>query len=350
MSHKISIIIPVYNVENYLAQCLDSVICQTYENIEIICVDDGSNDNSPEILRKYAETDNRIKVIKKKNEGVSRARNDGINFASGEFIMFVDSDDWIDANTCEIALKAILNKNADIVMWSYISETDGRSSKKVIFPNEQIFEGKTVKEKLHRRFIGLLGEELAHPELADSLCPVWGKLYRKSLITEHQINFIDLDEIGTYEDGMFNLEVFGFAQKVVYLADYFCHYRRLSNNSVTSGYREQLFTQWLNLFQYMKKYIDNNALPSEYVKALDNRIALSILGLGLNIISSEKSMTKKINEIRSIILNSLYRQVYQEFDCSNFPIHWKAFYGCAKYKCAFGTYFLLLIIKKIIAR
>ena len=264
--------------------------------------------------------------------------------------MFVDADDWIDADTCEKAINSISENNADVVMWSYISETAGRASKKVIFPQNQVFEGKAVKEKLHRRFIGLLGEELSHPELAYSLCPVWGKLYKKSIITENQIKFIDLYEIGTYEDGMYNLEVFGYAEKAVYLAEYFYHYRRISNDSITSGYRERLFEQWQILFKRMKKYIDNNALSSEYVKALDNRIALSILGLGLNVISSEKNMAKKINEIRSIILNPIYRQAYKAFDCRCFPLHWKLFYGCAKHKFAFGTYFLLIVIKKIITR
>ena len=180
----VSVIIPVYNVERYLAQCLDSVSHQTYQNLEIICVNDGSRDGSPDILRRYADEDARIQVIGKANGGVSRARNDALDCARGEYIMFVDSDDWGEPDACENAVNAMREYDADIVMWSYVSETENRSSRKVIFPETTVFEKEEVRAKLHRRFVGAMGEELSHPELVDSLCPVWGKLYRRSLIQE----------------------------------------------------------------------------------------------------------------------------------------------------------------------
>ena len=216
----VSVIIPVYNVERYLAQCLDSVSHQTYQNLEIICVNDGSRDGSPDILRRYADEDARIQVIDKANGGVSRARNDALDCARGEYIMFVDSDDWVEPDACENAVNAMREYDADIVMWSYVSETENRSSRKVIFPETTVFEKEEVRAKLHRRFVGAMGEDLSHPELVDSLCPVWGKLYRRSLIQKSGARFVDLAEIGSYEDGFFNLEVFGKADRVVYLAAY----------------------------------------------------------------------------------------------------------------------------------
>ena len=231
----VSVIIPVYNVERYLAQCLDSVSHQTYQNLEIICVNDGSRDGSPDILRRYADEDARIQVIDKANGGVSRARNDALDCARGEYIMFVDSDDWVEPDACENAVNAMREYGADIVMWSYVSETENRSSRKVIFPETTVFEKEEVRAKLHRRFVGAMGEELSHPELVDSLCPVWGKLYRRSLIQKSGARFVDLAEIGSYEDGFFNLEVFGKADRVVYLAAYLYHYRRDGSSSVTSA-------------------------------------------------------------------------------------------------------------------
>lgn len=216
----VSVIIPVYNVERYLAQCLDSVSRQIYQNLEIICVNDGSRDGSPDILRRYADEDARIQVIDKANGGVSQARNDALDCARGEYIMFVDSDDWVEPDACENAVNAMREYDADIVMWSYVSETENRSSRKVIFPETTVFEKEEVRAKLHRRFVGAMGEELSHPELVDSLCPVWGKLYRRSLIQKSGARFVDLAEIGSYEDGFFNLEVFGKADRVVYLAAY----------------------------------------------------------------------------------------------------------------------------------
>ena len=144
----VSVIIPVYNVERYLAQCLDSVINQTYPNLEIICVNDGSRDGSPDILRRYADEDARIQVIDKANGGVSRARNDALDCARGEYIMFVDSDDWVEPDACENAVNAMREYDADIVMWSYVSETENRSSRKVIFPETTVFEKEEVRAKL----------------------------------------------------------------------------------------------------------------------------------------------------------------------------------------------------------
>ena len=104
---KISIIVPIYNVESYLKRCLDSLINQTYSNIEIILINDGSTDLSGDISSKYAKIDKRIKLINSSNKGVSCARNKGLELASGDYIMFVDPDDYIELNTCEMLIKNI---------------------------------------------------------------------------------------------------------------------------------------------------------------------------------------------------------------------------------------------------
>ena len=114
MNHKISVIIPVYNVEDYLSKCLQSVINQTYTNLEIILVDDGSTDNSGEICDEFSENDNRIKVIHQKNTGVSQARKIGIDVADGKYIGFVDADDWIEPDMYETLINKM--KNSDIIM------------------------------------------------------------------------------------------------------------------------------------------------------------------------------------------------------------------------------------------
>lgn len=347
-SPLVSVIVPVYNAGEYLEQCLDSLIGQTYQNIEIICVNDGSMDRSLDILQDYSQRDSRIHIINKENTGVSQARNDALRVASGDYIMFVDADDWMDAQTSETVVTCAVEQIADIVMWSYCSETTSRSSRKEIFPEKRVFVDSEVKTQLHRRFLGVLNEELAHPELADALCPVWGKLYRKELLDG--IEFIDLSKIGTYEDGFFNLEVFGRAEKVVYLPEYYYHYRRSTTQSVTSGYRKDLFNQWQNLFAQMGSYIEKNNLPAEYLDALRNRIALSIQGLGLNIVSADKSGLWMIGEIKSIISRPEYKEAYRNLDYEYFPLHWKLFYGCARFGCASMVYVLLRVISNIISK
>ena len=133
----VSVIIPVYNVEKYLPKCLESVTAQTYANLEIICVNDGSPDNSSAILEEYAKKDGRIIIINQENTGLSGARNTGIRAASGEYIVFVDSDDWIDAETVETAVSKA--ENADTVMWGYVREFADKSLEKKIFDSDRSF-------------------------------------------------------------------------------------------------------------------------------------------------------------------------------------------------------------------
>ena len=116
---KISIIIPVYNASKYLKKCIDSIVNQTYKNIEIICVNDGSSDDSLEILKKYKEKDDRIIIIDKENAGVCAARNDGIKSSTGNYITFVDSDDWLELDTIETLYKTLINEKVDVVRGNY---------------------------------------------------------------------------------------------------------------------------------------------------------------------------------------------------------------------------------------
>ena len=120
----ISIVIPVYNVENYLNRCIESIISQTYENIEIILINDGSKDNSLLICKEYKNKDKRIKVIDKKNEGVSIARNIGVEKSSGKYVIFVDSDDWIEKTFVENLHKKISEYNVDICIGGCINYSD----------------------------------------------------------------------------------------------------------------------------------------------------------------------------------------------------------------------------------
>ena len=117
----VSIIVPVYNVEKYLRKCLDSIVNQTYKNIEVICVDDGSPDNSIDILREYRAKDDRVTIIRQKNKGLSGARNTGIKNATGKYIMFIDSDDWVELNMVELMTKKMDNKNLELAVCGTIN-------------------------------------------------------------------------------------------------------------------------------------------------------------------------------------------------------------------------------------
>lgn len=344
---KISIIVPVYNAEMFLEESLKSLVSQTEKEIEIICVNDGSTDKSEQILKNYQDNNKRIRIINQENKGVSQARNTGIENATGNYVMFVDADDWIDKNSCQILLDRIKKEQSDVLLFPYMRETSKGSFEKNIFEEDKIFDKNRVKEKLHRRYIGLIGEELKNPENADALCTVWGKLYRLDIIKKHNLQFIDLDKIGTYEDGLFNLNYFEYVTKAVYLNQHLYHYRRTERESITSGYNPNLLQQWNNLFDIMQGYIEEHKLSKEYEEALSNRIALSILGLGLNIMGSNYSVIKKIQMIRAVISSPRYQDAYQKMKYKYFPIYWNVFYKCAKYKASVGIYLLLDIINRM---
>lgn len=346
----ISVIIPVYNVERYLAQCLDSVIRQTYENLEIICVNDGTRDSSRKILGHYAEKDCRIVVIDQENQGLSGARNTGLLYTHGKYVMFVDSDDWIELETCEEAVRAAEKHHADLVMWSYAREYDQKSKEKYMFwEDETVFEKAQVQSQLHRRLCGLLGEELRHPDYANAIETAWGKLYLTERIVDNHVEFVDTKEIGT-EDALFNLYALGYIERAVYLRRCYNHYRKTNQGSLTKTYNEKLFERWQRLFDYMEQYIQVNHLPAEYENALNNRIALSLLGLGLNIVGSDYSIGKKLELLNEVLYCNRYQRAYKNLDYSYFPLHWKLFYGCAKLRLSLGVYGLLVVIHRIISK
>ena len=343
----LSFIIPVYNAEKYLRRCVESILNQTFYDFEAIFIDDASTDKSLDILNSYAH-DKRIKIIEKANEGVSLARNCGLDLAQGEYLMFVDADDWIDKSTSKEMIDVIEKKQADVVFWPYIREFKNRSLRKKIYDEEEIiFSSEEVKDKLHRRFIGIVGNELRRPENADPLCTVWGKLYKRSIIEEKHIRFHDIREIGSYEDGLFNLHYFQYVQKAVYVNKYYYHYRKNNVKSITTTYNSKLYVEWNRLFDIMEEYIQNNMFSEEYRKALDNRIALSILGQGLNIVASDKKNREKVRLIRNILCTPRYRNAYKELKIKYFPSYWKVFYCAAKHGQSFLVFMLILIIQRI---
>ena len=136
---KVSIVVPVYNVEQFLPDCLDSLTNQTLKDIEIICVNDGSPDNSLKILEEYAQNDDRVKIITQENQGVSAARNAGLKTAVGEYIGFVDPDDWIDLDFYSKLYDAIQESNADISVATIMRKQGNLEKYRVYYEKEEVF-------------------------------------------------------------------------------------------------------------------------------------------------------------------------------------------------------------------
>ena len=221
MNPKISIIVPVYNVEQYIERCLETLISQTLKDIEIILVDDGSPDNCPEICDMYAEKDSRIKVIHKKNEGLGFARNSGLEIANGEYISFVDSDDYVTKDMCEKLYKAAIEKNADVV-YGGLYYDDGRKIRKVSYSNKKIYwQGNEVIKKLLLDFIACEPHKKNDTIMEVS---VWKALFKKEIFDINNIKFVSEREFIS-EDVIFDIDFLSCCNCVVIIPDsiyYYC--------------------------------------------------------------------------------------------------------------------------------
>lgn len=342
MDSLISIIVPVYNTENYLEKCLYSLVNQTYKNIEIIIVDDGSPDNSMNIIQKFVLADNRVKVISQKNQGLSGARNTGMNNANGDYIMFIDSDDWIEIDTCEKAINASEKYNADVVFWSYIKEFSDSQKDNYLFDKTEIIWSEKNINQLSRRMVGLVGDELANPQSIDNLVTAWGKLYKKSVIGD--VRFTDTKIIGT-EDALFNIEVFLEINSAVYIPDLLSHYRKDNESSLTHNYKKKLVSRWREMYSRIKFLLDRNDMSREYYDALKNRICFGLIGLGINLAEDKKmSFKEKKKEIYNILSMKHYQIVLKDLDFSYLPIQWKVFFKLAKNNNALLLLWLLEIM------
>lgn len=196
MNEKITVIIPVYNVEKYLARCVDSVINQTYKNLEIILVDDGSPDNCPKICDEYAEKDSRIKVIHKENGWISSARNAGMDIMTGEYVTFVDSDDYIKENMIEHMLGIMKKHDAEVVQVGYSSDEDEFCKPNEAYSEEIIVGRENIKTFIRDKKIKVV---------------VWGKLYKRNIIKDLRF----LEGLKYAEDNEFGYRLYKNVKKTV---------------------------------------------------------------------------------------------------------------------------------------
>lgn len=326
----VSVVVPVYNVDRYLSQCIESVLRQSLSEFELILIDDGSTDRSPGICDHYASQDARVRVVHQTNRGLSGARNVGLDLVVGEFVTFLDADDWLDDDTLASAIEAADRTGADVVLWPYVREYEGLSLPKPLFDfEERTFGAEETRSLLCRRMVGLLGRELETPEQADALVTACCKLYRRSLLDARGVRFVATDIVGT-EDALYNLQVFTHATSAVYVNRALYHYRRDNVSSVTTRYKASLPKDWDELHRRMLAQIQEKSLGAEFEQALRNRVALSIIGLGLNALNapSRKEGTKVI---RDVLTAEGFRTAISSLEFHHLPPHWRFFFTTVRW-------------------
>lgn len=216
---KVSIIVPVYNTEKYLRQCLDSILSQTLKEIEVICVNDGSTDSSGEILEEYRRLDERVKVITKKNDGLGAARNSGIDAAKGEYIGFVDSDDFVDPNMFSRLYWTGLQANADVSIGNvYLYLND--SQQVMPYRNQALYQ-KLEKMNFFR--------SVEIPQIVTNI-GVWDRIYRKEFLCVYNLRN---PEHVIYEDALFSFQTSILANKITVCCDAIYFYRKNTGTAIT---------------------------------------------------------------------------------------------------------------------
>lgn len=246
MSSCVSVIIPVYKVEKYLERCVNSVLNQTYENIEIILVDDGSPDNCPALCDEIAAKNDRVSVVHKENGGLSSARLAGFEVANGTFVLFVDSDDYIANNMIEKLVSAIEQNNADLAICGYNIVVGQQSTQKLLDYQESLIEGKeNVRENYILPLIGRSNNKINIPGF---ICI---RLFRRSLI---QKEFFVSERIYYKEDHIFDLLYGDYTSKIAVVNEALYSYC-FNENSLTNVYRENKWEMYKNLFAFNEKYL-----------------------------------------------------------------------------------------------
>lgn len=216
----VSILVPCCNVEKYLHQCMDSILAQTYGNIEIICLNDGSKDNTLAILKEYESKDARVKVIDKPNTGYGSTMNLGIDKAEGKYVAIIESDDYIEPTMMETLVNAAEKENLDLARCLYIERNEVTGKDKIVHHSFRNLYGKVVKP-------------LEHQEIFFLAPSIWVGMYNREFINRNSIRFLETPG-ASYQDTSFAFKVYAAAERVMFIPEVLHNYRINSNSSVNS--------------------------------------------------------------------------------------------------------------------
>lgn len=261
---KVSIVVPIYNVEKYLRQCLDSIVNQTLKEIEVICVNDGSTDSSPAIIQEYVKKDSRFKCIDKPNTGYGNSMNRGFDLACGEYIGIVESDDYADPDMFESLYNQAYKHNLDAIKsgyYLYYSKPKEKNIKQVI-----------VSPALDRKTICPREDFSAKMEMVEfyNIKPtIWSAIYKRDFIRENGIRFNETPG-ASYQDASFNFKVWACANRVQLVSDAYLHYRQDNENSSVNSTGKVFCV--CDEYKEMKRFLSENPIYQGKLESVRNRL------------------------------------------------------------------------------
>lgn len=291
----VSIIVPIYNVEQYIDRCISSLINQTLKDIEIILVDDGSPDNCPRICENYSERYENIKVIHKQNEGLGFARNSGIDIASGKYVIFVDSDDFVTNDMCEVLYNKAEKYNADIVYANHYKYKDNKICELVKeINNDIIFD---TKESIREFMIDMIAMSPNKSNDTPIEVSVWGAIFKRNTLKENNIYFVSEREYIS-EDVVFNLELYPKTNKIV-LCPEVVYYYCFNSSSLSKTYKKDRFLKDKILWKYIiDKFNSMNICAEDRL----NRFLLARARCAMSSIVASESNHKNKKACKKLLL------------------------------------------------
>lgn len=343
----VSVIIPIYNAEKYIERCVDSILQQTVNNIEVICVDDGSKDASAKICEAIAQKDSRLKVIRQQNGGSSKARNRGLQEARGEWISFVDADDWIAPDMLEQLLNGAISKEIDIVICNhYQVHESGKQRISPSFGENQIWDRTRIDIEL-RKFL-CKGVKEYRPYVR--IGAPWARIYRRNVIIGNNILFPE--NVARTEDGIFNMYTFENSRMIAYV-DMPLYFYRVLEGSISHKMYPRIVKNTEEDFKEVQKFADRYKQMDEmFLKGVDARICTWFYKY-LDCLYFQPTRLKKVGflktreEILALLKEPLYREAYNKVDVSLLNYEQRVFVQMIKWHWIGGLYLMVSVRKGI---
>ena len=334
----VTVVIPVYNVERWLDRCVTSVVDQTYRDLEIILVDDGSPDNCPAMCDEWVRKDARIKVIHKKNAGLGMARNSGMDHASGKYICFLDSDDYVEANMVETCVSIAEREQADVVCYGndkVLQNGKVVDQRKPSTP-KSTYSGKEIMQDLLPMMLGtdpITGEDW---NLSLSSC---FSLFLLKPIRENKWHFVSEREIIS-EDFYSVLKLYQYVQKVVILDEIFYHYTT-NPTSLTQTYRKDRYEKIRHFYIKMQELAQEMGLA----QVLDDGLCTSFLGLTIGcmkqIVSSGEPRSQKKTYLSQILSDDIFHKALKTHDFSGESVKKRMLYQVCRHRLVCAAYWII---------
>lgn len=340
---KVSIIVPIYNVEKYLKKSIESLINQTLKEIEIILVNDGSTDNSLSICQGYALKDTRIKVVDKPNGGVSTARNIGLRHAQGEYIGFVDPDDWIEKEMYENMYNTITQTKSSICLSNYIIESKGKKEKVELKFEERTFSEEDMISNIISRILGAKTLDKLNEVIMGN---VWRILIKREIIDKNNIRF--LDEIKIMEDLIFLLQVLLKCNSISIDKGAYYHYIN-DHSSAMRSYKNEYLEVNEKVLDTIGNILKENNLDEFYKKELDIRYITIRQACIANELHSNnpKGMIQQVMYIHKICKDRILKSVLKNTSIRNLCLRKKMIYIAMRYNISIYIYIYYFFVVKV---